>query len=105
MFIGIVGSLFFFILFERIYRKNKFCSLLSDLGKYTLGIYVSHGLIISLAYKYILKDINNIDMWLYYFLEVMFALFIYFVCIVLIKIVHKNKYIEMIFFGSSYQNK
>lgn len=93
MAIGIIGSLFFFSLFKIIYRKNRVCLLFSNYGKYTLGIYVLHFLIIYCLNKIILKDADNVNIWIYYLAS---TLFVYFICIVMIKLIHKNKYIKLI---------
>jgi fucose 4-O-acetylase-like acetyltransferase len=100
MFIGIAGSLFFFFLFQIAYRKNKLCLSLREFGKCTLEIYLLHGYIILLIRYFLIRIIEWTNIWTYSLLFApIIAILIFLICMSLIKIVYKNKYIGLILFG------
>jgi fucose 4-O-acetylase-like acetyltransferase len=101
--IGITGSIFFFILFQTIYKKNRFFSLLGKTGFYTLGIYILQSTILE---YYLNKTINFpfVNIWIYnFFITPLVAFVVLIMCIVIIKLIKKNRYIELLLLGNSYQ--
>jgi fucose 4-O-acetylase-like acetyltransferase len=105
IFIGLIGSMFFFILFYKIYRNNKLCIFLSDLGKYSLAIYVLQVIIIETILTNIV-NFENINIWIYSIpIALIFAFFEMIICIGIFKLVHLNSSLEQFFFGSTYASK
>jgi fucose 4-O-acetylase-like acetyltransferase len=100
---GISGSILFFALFLIMYRENRFYLCLSTIGKYSMGIYILHIYIIyNFMGKYI--DFPNMNIWIYSLVATPFiSLFVVILCNVIIQLVHKNRYIELLLFGSSFQ--
>jgi fucose 4-O-acetylase-like acetyltransferase len=101
--IGISGSILFFVLFQLMYRENKFFTHLSKIGKYSLGIYILH---IYIIYKLLHKliDFPNINIWIYnLIIAPLIALFALCLCMMIINVIHKNKTIEILLFGASFQ--
>jgi uncharacterized membrane protein YeiB len=105
IFIGLIGSMFFFILFYKIYRNNKTSDFLSNLGKHSLAIYVLQVLIIETILTNIV-NFENMNVWVYSIpVAIIFAFFEMVICIGIIKLIHLNTTLEQILFGSSYVNK
>jgi fucose 4-O-acetylase-like acetyltransferase len=94
IFIGLIGSFFFFILFYKIYQNNKICIFLSSLGKYSLAIYVLQVIIIETILTKII-NFEDINMWVYSIpVALIFAIFEMTICIGIIKLVQLNKKLE-----------
>ncbi|MPN14905.1 hypothetical protein SDC9_162234 [bioreactor metagenome] len=99
LFIGLCGSLFWFMLFERIFRNNVFFSCLAKTGVNTLAIYLLQRLILE-DWMNRTIDFQNMNLWIYSLLVTpLISLVIILISYFLIKIVQKNKYAEMLLFG------
>jgi hypothetical protein len=95
------GSLLFFIIFQKVYKKNTFFASLSRSGRYTLGIYILQVTIIETILTELL-DFQNMNIWIYSLvIGPAIALVMHIICIGIIKLINKNKYIEFILFGGS----
>jgi surface polysaccharide O-acyltransferase-like enzyme len=98
--IAIVGSIFWFVLFMKIYKNNRFFSILSQVGLYTMGIYILQ--------KYILETLinqhinfSNTNIWLYNFvITPLLAVTIGIICILIIKLLNKNKLAGLFLIGT-----
>jgi fucose 4-O-acetylase-like acetyltransferase len=100
--IGIVGSMFWFVLFLKIYKNNRFFSLFSQAGAFTMGIYILH---VTILERFInrLMDLPNINIWIYNFLFTpLVAILVGIICIFLIKLLSKSKFSGMVLFGQNY---
>ena len=97
--IGFCGSLFWFILFERIYKNNKFFACLGKIGANTIAIYLLQTLIL----EYIINrkiDFPNMNTWTYsLIITPLISLAVLGFCMIIISFVKKNKYIELLLFG------
>lgn len=101
LFIGICGSLFWFTLFETKYKKNIFFDYLSKIGANTLAIYVLQRLILEEWINRII-DFPKMNIWAYNLIVTpMISLVILIICNFLIKIVKKNRYVELLLFGKN----
>jgi len=104
LFIGLFGSLFWFMLFKNIYKNNNFFVCLRKVGANTLAIYLLQWLIfeswITIFLEYRKFDFPDMNIWIYsLILTPLISLVIFGICIVIIKIVQKNKYVELLLFG------
>jgi fucose 4-O-acetylase-like acetyltransferase len=101
--IGVSGSALLYALFQIIYRENILFICLSEIGKYSLAIYILH---IYIIYKLLhrLIDFSAVNIWIYNLaVTPLIALLVLCFCIVIAKIIHKNKFAEILFFGASFQ--
>lgn len=99
LFIGICGSLFFFTLFEIMYSDNMLFRYLTKIGINTLAIYLIQRLLLE-KWANELIDFPNMNLWVYNLLVTpLFSVIILLFCFLLIKIVQKNKYAELLLFG------
>ncbi|MDR0546190.1 MAG: acyltransferase family protein [Dysgonamonadaceae bacterium] len=97
--IGIVGSVFWFMLFLKIYKNNRIFLLLSQAGTYTMGIYILQRKILEIWINKIL-DFPNVNIWVYNFLITpLIAVLVGFGCIFLIKFISKSKFLGTVLFG------
>lgn len=101
--IGIIGSFFFFILFEKIYTKNKFFFSLEKVGKGTLAIYIMQGFILEKGLSKINLSFPNETIFSLLIAPVL-SILILIICIYIIKWIDKNKYIGFYLLGNSLQN-
>jgi fucose 4-O-acetylase-like acetyltransferase len=105
IFIGFIGSIFFFLLFYKIYRKNRFCDFVSNLGKDSVAIYILQVIIIETVLTN-LVNFDKINIWVYSIpVAILFAIFEMIICIGIIKLIHLNNKLEIILFGDTYKNK
>jgi hypothetical protein len=95
------GSVFFFSLFRILYRDNLFFSTLSKIGRYTLAIYILQLYILEIKLNALL-DFQGMNIWIYNFIvtPLVAAAVIVFIMLI-IKILRKNKSINLFAFGGS----
>lgn len=99
LFIGLCGSLFWFVLFGKIFKNNKFFDYLSKIGVNTLAIYLLQRLILE---NFINRtvDLAGMNEWVYNLIVTpLVSLAVLIVCMLIIKVVQKNRYMEFILFG------
>jgi len=97
--IGLCGSLFWFMLFEKIYKNNKLFVCLGKIGANTLAIYLLQRLILEDWINKIV-DFPNMNIWIYNLIVTpLISLAVLGICMLVIKFVQKNKYAEVILFG------
>jgi fucose 4-O-acetylase-like acetyltransferase len=98
---GVAGSLFFFALFQRFWRKNKVTAFLSRCGQITIGIYGIQAILVQRVIGNLL-DFSNINIWLYWFIITPIAALLgLLVCVLITRLIQKNKTLTFILFGSS----
>jgi fucose 4-O-acetylase-like acetyltransferase len=98
---GIVGSVFFFTLFQRFWKKNNVTSFLSRCGQLTVGIYGIQAIILQRVMHNLL-DFANVNIWVYRFLiSSGAAMFVFFICVLIIRLIQRNKPLTFVIFGSS----
>jgi fucose 4-O-acetylase-like acetyltransferase len=98
---GIMGSIFFFALFQRCWKKNPITSFLSRYGQLTLGIYTVQTIVLQRVMHNIL-DLKGVNIWVYRFLVTpITAAFVFFVSVLIIRLIQRNKRLTFILFGSS----
>ncbi len=105
MFIGLAGSLFFFFLFKQSYRPNFIFNLFHALGAYTLGIYILQSTLLeNLINRWVY--IYNLPLWIYSLVVTpIVAVAVVFICVVLIRLIAKNKKVEFLLLGSAYSDR
>ncbi|MDR1904007.1 MAG: acyltransferase [Treponema sp.] len=98
---GVAGSLFFFALFQRIWKKNVVTTFLSRCGQLTVAIYGLQAILLQRVMVNIL-DFSGINMWLYWvIITPIAAAFTFFACVLLTRLIQKNKPLSFMLFGSS----
>ena len=102
--IGFSGCIFFFLLLKKLYNPKWYLyRLLKETGKYTLGIYVIHIFIEGMILKHI--NLPNIGFFSFNFLVTpIVSIFLIFFCIIIIKLLQKNKLSNFLFLGVSYSS-
>jgi fucose 4-O-acetylase-like acetyltransferase len=98
---GIVGSIFFFTLFQRFWKKNTVTSFLSHCGQVTVGIYVIQIIVLQ---KIMHNTVNfaNVNIWIYrLIITPITAALVLGICVLIIKLIQRNKRLAFILFGSS----
>lgn len=96
---GIVGSLFWFMLFFSIYMNNNFFTVLGKIGVNTLAIYLLQRLILETWLGGII-DLSDMNIWIYNLIVTpLIALTVLVICMIIIKFVQRNKYAELLLFG------
>jgi len=99
LFIGLFGSLFWFMLFYRIYRNNKFFVVLVKTGVSTLAIYLLQRLLLEYFIS-TMVDFPDMNIWVYNLIVTpLISLAVLAVCMLMIKFIQKNKYAELLLFG------
>jgi fucose 4-O-acetylase-like acetyltransferase len=97
--IGVSGSMFFFTMFNKIYYENTISKHLSKYGQYTLEIYILQVIVIETILTRII-DFPSMNMWLYSLvITPIIAIIVFIFCIIIIKLIKKNKYINILLFG------
>jgi fucose 4-O-acetylase-like acetyltransferase len=100
-FTGIMGSIFFFALFQRCWKKNSVTSFLSRCGQLTVGIYGIQAILLQRLMLNLL-DFKNIDIWIFQFIITpITSAFVFFVSILIIRWIQQNKQLTFVLFGSS----
>lgn len=101
--IGIVGSLFFFSLFlsSKVLADNvKKKPIIQYIGKNTLGVYLIQTLIIEKILMHYLK-FDGLNFWVFNFIVTpMISLVVLFICIGIIRLLKKNRWLSLLFLGS-----
>ncbi|MHB9296340.1 hypothetical protein PilKf_02101 [Pillotina sp. SPG140] len=104
--IGLAGSIFFFALFQRFWKKNTVTSFLSRCGQLTLGIYILQTTILQ---NWLDKLINpsslKVGLLVILPLGLCLAAFTFFVSVLIISLIQRNKLLGFILFGSSLVDK
>jgi fucose 4-O-acetylase-like acetyltransferase len=99
---GVSGSVFFFCLFQKIYMENKLSDFLGKFGQYTLEIYILQVIIIETILTKII-DFQNTDILVYSFIITpIMAIMVFIVCIIMIKILKKDKLLNLLLFGHKF---
>jgi fucose 4-O-acetylase-like acetyltransferase len=102
---GFLGSMFFFALFQKVYRKNCFFSQVEKVGVQTLSIYIVQTTLLEIIINRIL-DFPTANIWIYsLIITPVIALLALVVCMGIIYVVSKNKYAKFLLFGSSFKRK
>ena len=100
---GISGSLFFFLIFLKLYKDNPFFSYLSKVGKYTLGIYILQVPVLQILLNELI-DFPAMSIGVYCCIVTPVSAFLILeFCYLTLKLAGKNKSVELILFGSSFQ--
>jgi hypothetical protein len=103
--IGIVGSIFFFALFQRCWKKNNITSFLSHCGQLTVGIYGIQSILLQ-RFMHNVLDFKNVSLWIYRFIITpSTSAFVFFISILLIKLIQRNNGLTFMLFGSSLVNR
>jgi fucose 4-O-acetylase-like acetyltransferase len=101
---GIFGGLFWVLLFEMIcksntFLKSKFFAWLVKIGTNTLAIYLLQRLILE-WYLNRWIDFPNTNIWVYNLIVTpLISLIVLIICLLIIKLVKKNKYADLLLFG------
>ncbi|MDR2149958.1 MAG: acyltransferase [Spirochaetaceae bacterium] len=98
---GIAGSIFFFALFQRFWKKNAVTSFLGRCGQLTVGIYGIQSILLQRVIANVL-DFSNGNKWIYWsIITPGAALFSFFASVLIVKLIQRNKPLTFILFGSS----
>ena len=98
--VGAAGSLFLLLLFSKVYRNNAFFTALNPIGAMTLGIYTTQFGLLELGLSKVI-NLSQVNLWLFSFVFApAIALTVLAVCVVLVKILSKNKYLSLLFIGN-----
>jgi fucose 4-O-acetylase-like acetyltransferase len=98
---GATGSVFFFAVFQRFWRKNKVTSFLCRCGQITLGIYGIQAILLQRILGNLL-DFSNINIWIYRLvITPIAAVFVLLACTLITMLIQKNKSLTFVLFGSS----
>jgi fucose 4-O-acetylase-like acetyltransferase len=99
-FTGLSGSVFFFTLFQTLYRKNNMSSFISKIGTYTLSIYILQMVVLENIMDRIL-DFGSVNILIYNFVVTPFvAIFVLCICLGIVALI-KNNYLRVLLFGST----
>jgi fucose 4-O-acetylase-like acetyltransferase len=102
---GVTGSVFFFALFQRFWKKNAITSWFSRCGQLTIGIYGIQTILLQRLMGNLL-DFSGINMPLYWLIITpCSAVFAFFACVLLIRLIQRNKTLTFMLFGSSLVNR
>jgi fucose 4-O-acetylase-like acetyltransferase len=98
---GLAGSIFFFTLFQRCWKKNTVTSFFSRCGQLTVGIYGIQAILLHRLIANIL-DFSNGNKWLYWLIITpSAAVFSFFACVLIVRLIQRNKHLTFMLFGSS----
>jgi fucose 4-O-acetylase-like acetyltransferase len=99
--IGLVGSLFFFALFQRFWKKNNITSFLSRCGQLTVGVYGIQSIVLQRVMHNLL-DFGKVNLWIYRFIITpSTSAFVFFICVLTIKLIQRSNPLAFVLFGSS----
>ena len=85
------------------FEHQKVFKTIAETGKYTLGIYVLQTFILQRLIIYYIPSIDNANHFLFNFLYMpLLSIVVYIICILIIKLLSKNKYCDLIAFGGQY---
>jgi len=97
--VGISGSLFFFIFFQKMYSPNKVFSYFNQIGQYTLGIYILQAVLLENLIPLFIT-FPNVNKWIYSLLITPLISFLVLeICVLILKWTEKSKPIETVLFG------
>jgi fucose 4-O-acetylase-like acetyltransferase len=100
-FAGIVGSIFFFALFQRCWKKNAVTAFFSRCGRLTVGIYGVQAIILQYLLSNLL-DFMSVNIWMYrFFVTPIVAAVVLLICIGVVRLIQRNRPLTFILFGSS----
>ena len=100
--IGIAGSLFFFALFQKTWKTNRFYSYLQQRGRYTLGIYLLQTLVVENIFPQLLS-FQYMNKWVYALLIApVLSLALFEIFTIMMKWLEKRKILVKILFGNAY---
>lgn len=103
--IGVCGSLFWFMFFKTIYRSNKLFYLLGKIGAKTLAIYLLQILVLEIWINK-LVDFTKMNIWIYSIVVTpIIAILTITFCMIIIDIIQKNKYADLLLFGNQISKK
>jgi fucose 4-O-acetylase-like acetyltransferase len=95
------GSIFFFTLFQRFWKKNVITALLSRCGQITLGLYPLQAIVLQRIMNNTL-DFPNVNILVYRFIITPFtAMFAFVVSALIVRLIQRNKGLTFMLFGSS----
>ncbi|MDR2394350.1 MAG: acyltransferase [Treponema sp.] len=103
---GIVGSIFFFALFQKCWKKNTVTAFFSHCGQITLGIYAVQ----SIIHQRILRNLvllnivayPKLNIWVFSLItSQIIGVFVLLVCVLIVSLIQRNKRLTFILFGSS----
>jgi fucose 4-O-acetylase-like acetyltransferase len=98
---ALVGSIFFFALFQRCWKRNTVTAFLSRCGQLTIGIYAIQSIILQRVMKNLL-DFVSIEIWIYrLFITPIMAAVVLFASVLIIRLIQRNKRLAFVLFGSS----
>ena len=106
--IALSMSILIFVLIYIIYEHcttSKLLSFIAKCGQYTLGIYVLQSFILERVLTDFLVINHNNTIFFQYILTPIISLILLLLCVFLIKIFSKSKYIDIFFFGGQYYKK
>lgn len=90
------------IIFYLSQHNNSLTEIMCKIGKYTLGIYLIQSFLVARLFPLIPKyTINNIYIYNFVYAPLV-AIFILLLCVILIKYLSKNKYMNLLLFGNQY---
>jgi fucose 4-O-acetylase-like acetyltransferase len=103
---GIVGSIFFFALFQRCWKKNTVTAFFSRCGQITLGIYAVQSIIHQRILRNLvllnIVDYPKINIWVFSLItSQIIGVFVLLVCVLIVRLIQRNKRLTFILFGSS----
>lgn len=97
--IGLAGSMSFFLLFQKLYKKNNPFLFLQNVGINSLGIYILQTIILEIAFASII-DLSALNIYIFdLIISPALSILLLMICIYILKIIANNKYIEFLFFG------
>jgi hypothetical protein len=98
---GVAGSIFFFALFQRCWKKNTVTSFLSRCGQITVGLYGIQSILLQRLMLNLL-DFKNVNIWIFRFLVTpSTSAFVFFVSVLMIRLIQRNQRLTFILFGGS----
>lgn len=103
LFIGIIGSIYFFLTFFKYFRRisnGKLIDYFSDCGRYTLELYILQTLVLERIITHYLQ-FNNVNQLLYnFFITPIISIIILLSLMYVIKHIYKHQIIGKILFGT-----
>lgn len=98
---GIIGSVFWFMLFQKVWTECGFFSILSRAGTMTMSIYILQSVILERILP-LFFDFSNVDIWVYnLIITPCFALIVGVVCIFLTRFIARFKLVNTLLFGQA----
>jgi len=103
LFVGAVGSMFFFLLFERMYKQNRVFKFLERMGVCTLAIYILQEPILEIWLSR-LVNFDSVNVWIYNLaITPAVSLVVACICVSTAELINRHKRVSLLLFGSSYQ--